>query len=163
TLANSTELPDRLRASMNQHAGRCAYDQGRYIEACNHFDKALELRKEEDPELIAQTELALDAVFRRMAANGVGPYPRGREEILQIRRPPTPALDEITGLWGYTDADGATCVAADFTDVQPFKDGVAWVQRPRQQHWELIDERGLTLIPARAGYLGVSSFSDGLA
>jgi hypothetical protein len=163
TLANSTELPDRLRASMNQHAGRCAYDQGRYIEACNHFDKALELRKEEDPELIAQTELALDAVFRRMAAGGVGPYPRSREEILQIRRPPTPALDEVTGLWGYTDADGATCVAADFADVQPFKDGVAWVLRPGQQQWELIDERGLTLIPARAGYLGVSSFSDGLA
>ncbi|MBO0870634.1 MAG: WG repeat-containing protein [Micromonosporaceae bacterium] len=163
TLANSTELPDRLRASMNQHAGRCAYDQGRYIEACNHFEKALELRKEEDPELIAQTELALDAVFRKVAANGWGPYPRSREEILQLRKPPTPALDEVTGLWGYTDADGSTCVAADFAEVQPFKDGVAWVLRPKQRRWELIDERGLTLIPAKAGYLGVSSFSDGLA
>jgi tetratricopeptide (TPR) repeat protein len=162
-LANSTELPDRLRATMHQHAGRCAYDQGRFMEACNHFERALELRKEEDPELIAQTELALDAVFRRVAENGWGPYPRNREEILQIRKPPTPALDETTGLWGFIDADGNTCVPADYSDVQPFRDGVAWVLRLDQQTWELIDETGQTLIPGRAGYVGVSSFSDGLA
>jgi Flp pilus assembly protein TadD len=163
TLANSTELPDRLRATMHQHAGKSAYDQGRYMEACNHFEKALELRKTEDPELIAQTELALDAVFRKVAENGWGPYPRSRDEILQIRKPPSPALDERTGLWGFTDAGGETCVAAHYADVQPFRDGVAWVQRPGHQSWELIDEAGQTLIPARAGYLGVSSFSDGLA
>jgi predicted negative regulator of RcsB-dependent stress response len=162
-LANSTELPDRLRATMNQHAGKCAYDQGRYIEACNHFEKALELRKDEDPEMIAQTELALDAVFRKVAENGWGPYPRSREEILQIRKPPVPALDERTGLWGFTDAEGVTKVEAHYADVQPFRDGVAWVQRPRQETWELIDEGGATLIPAEAGYVGVSSFSDGLA
>jgi hypothetical protein len=162
-LANSTELPDRLRATMHQHAGRCAYDQGRFMEAFHHFEHALELRKEEDPELIAQTELALDAVFRRVAENGMGPYPRSREEILQIRKPPTPALDEVTGYWGFTDATGATCVPADYADVQPFRDGVAWVLRPEQQTWELIDEAGTTLIPRHAGYMGVSSFSDGLA
>jgi tetratricopeptide (TPR) repeat protein len=162
-LANSTELPGRLRASMHQHAGRCVYDQGRFIEACNHFERALELRKEEDPELIAQTELALDAVFRRVAEKGWGPYPRTREEILQIRKPPTPALDESTGLWGFTDADGETCVQAEYADVQPFRDGVAWVLRPNQQVWELIDEAGQTLIAGRTGYVGVSSFSDGLA
>jgi tetratricopeptide (TPR) repeat protein len=162
-LANSTELPDRLRATMHQHAGRCAYDQGRYMEACNHFERALELRKEEDPELIAQTELALDAVFRRVAENGWGPYPRTREEILQIRKPPGPALDEETGLWGFVDAEGNTCVQADYADVQPFRDGVAWVLRPDEQTWELIDEAGETLISGPAGYIGVSSFSDGLA
>lgn len=162
-LANSTELPDRLRASMHQHAGRCAYDQGRFIEACNHFERALELRKEEDPDLMAQTELALDAVFRRVAEKGWGPYPRTREEILQIRKPPTPALDEATGLWGFTDADGETCVAAEYADVQPFRDGVAWVLRPNEQVWELIDEVGQTLIAGQSGYAGVSSFSDGLA
>ena len=62
--ANSSELPDRLRATMHEHAGRSCYDQGRYIEACNHFERALDLRKVDDPELIARTELALDAVFR---------------------------------------------------------------------------------------------------
>ena len=33
--ANSSELPDRLRGTMHSHAGRSAYDQGRYMEACN--------------------------------------------------------------------------------------------------------------------------------
>jgi len=162
-LANSTELPDRLRATMYQHSGKCAYDQGRYIEACNHFEKALELRKAEDPEMIAHTELALDAVFRKVAENGWGPYPRTRDQILQLRRPPTPAMDERTGRWGFTDEKGDTKVPALYSDVQPFRDGVAWVQRPGQQTWELIDESGETLIPTGAGYLGVSSFSDGLA
>jgi hypothetical protein len=37
------------------------------------------------------------------------------------------------------------------------------VQLPREETWTLIDESGETLIPAAAGYLGVSSFSDGLA
>src|SRR5262249_25865864 len=46
-LANSPELPDRLRATMHEHAGRSSYDQGRYMEACNHFERALELRKVE--------------------------------------------------------------------------------------------------------------------
>jgi tetratricopeptide (TPR) repeat protein len=163
TLANSSELPDRLRATMHQHAGKCAYDQGRYMEACNHFERALELRKEEDPQLIAQTEMALDAVFTKVAKNGWGPYPRSRDEILQLGKTPTPALDESTGLWGFIDAAGETVVAAEYDDVQPFRDGVAWVQRPDAQTWELIDEAGQTLIPAGSGYVGVSSFSDGLA
>jgi hypothetical protein len=163
TLANSTELPDRLRATMHQHAGKSAYDQGRYIEACNHFEKALELRKAEDPEMIAHTELALDAVFRKVAENGWGPYPRGREEILRIRRPPAPTQDPRTGRWGFTDANGEICISTRYGDVQPYRDGVAWVQRPGYQSWELIDEAGETLIPTKAGYIGVSSFSDGLA
>jgi predicted negative regulator of RcsB-dependent stress response len=163
-LANSTELPDRLRATMHQHAGKSAYDQGRYIEACNHFEKALELRKAEDPEMIAYTELALDAVFRMVAQNGWGPYPRTSEEILRIRKAPTPALDEATGKWGFTDpVTGETCIPAKYADVQPFKDGAAWVQRPGYHSWELIDEAGATLIPTKNGYVGVSSFSDGLA
>jgi tetratricopeptide (TPR) repeat protein len=163
-LANSTELPDRLRATMHQHAGRSAYDQGRYIEACNHFEKALELRKAEDPEMIAQTELALDAVFTKVAENGWGPYPRSREEILRIRKPPSPVQDEQTGKWGFTDPlSGSVCIAARYADAQPFRDGVAWVQRPGYRSWELIDEAGETLIPTRSGYTGVSSFSDGLA
>ena len=162
-LANSTELPDRLRATMHQHAGKCAYDQGRYIEACNHFELALQLRKEEDPDLIAHTELALDAVFRRVAENGWGPYPRTREDILKIRKPPVPAFDENTGLWGYADADGEFRISPAYTDVQPFRDDVAWVLPPRVPTWQLIDDTGQTLIPPGSGYLGVGSFSDGLA
>jgi tetratricopeptide (TPR) repeat protein len=163
TLANSSELPDRLRATMHQHAGKCAYDQGRYMEACNHFERALDLRKEEDPELIAQTELALDAVFRRVAEKGWGPYPRSRDEILQIRKSPAPAFDEQTQRWGYIEPDGNFCIGPGYLDVQPFRDGVAWVQRQGSQNWELIDDTGKLLIEPAAGYLGVGSFSDGVA
>jgi tetratricopeptide (TPR) repeat protein len=163
TLANSSELPDRLRATMHQHAGKCAYDQGRYMEACNHFESALDLRKEEDPELIAQTALALDAVFRRVAEKGWGPYPRSREEILQLRKPPSPAFDETTQRWGFIDTNFDFCIGPGYVDVQPFRDSVAWVQRQGAQTWELIDDAGRSLIDPAAGYLGVSSFSDGLA
>jgi hypothetical protein len=162
-LANSSELPDRLRATMHEHAGRSCYDQGRYMEACNHFERALELRKVEDPGLIARTEVALDAVFRKVAENGWGPYPRGREEILQLRKPPTPTYDERARRWGYADPAGAMAIPATYADAQPFRDGVAWVRRPENESWELIDERGATLVPASFGLLGVSSFADGLA
>jgi len=161
--ANSPELPDRLRATMHQHAGKSAYDQGRYIEACNHFEKALELRKVEDPDLVAQTELALDAVFRKVAENGWGPYPRSPEEILQLRKPPVPTYDERAQRWGYADGSGEMVIAPEFADAQPFRDEVAWVRRPEHECWELIDESGKTLVPASFGLLGVASFSDGLA
>jgi tetratricopeptide (TPR) repeat protein len=162
-LANSSELPDRLRATMHEHAGRSSYDQGRYIEACNHFERALELRKVEDPDLIARTEVALDAVFRKVAENGWGSYPRNRDEILQLRRPPVAALDERTRRWGYLDAAGAVCVPPQYADVQPFREGLAWARRPEFHSWELIDESGQVLVPANFGLLGVSSFSDGLS
>jgi hypothetical protein len=148
---------------MHQHAGKSAYDQGRYIEACNHFEKALELRKVEDPELVAQTELALDAVFRKVAENGWGPYPRGRDEILQVRKPPVPTFDERAQRWGYAEGSGTMAITPVFADAQPFRDGVAWARRPEYETWELIDESGTTLVPPSVGLLGVSSFSDGLA
>lgn len=162
-LANSPELPDRLRATMHQNAGKCAYDQGRYIEACNHFEHSLELRKDSDPELIAHTALALDAVFRRVAERGWGPYPRAPEEILQLRKAPNPYYDEVAKRWGYLDDEGEYVVESVYADAQPFRDGVAWVLHPGAEAWELIDAEGRLLIPRAAGYLGVSSFSDGLA
>ncbi|MEE6260499.1 WG repeat-containing protein [Plantactinospora sonchi] len=161
--ANSPELPDRLRATMHEHAGRSCYDQGRYMEACNHFEKALELRKVEDPDLIARTELALDAVFNKVAQNGWGPYPRDRDEILQVHKPPVPTFSEKVQRWGYADPDGQLAIAPSYADVQPFRDGAAWVRRPETPTWELIDESGALLVEATAGYLAVSSFSDGLA
>jgi tetratricopeptide (TPR) repeat protein len=73
TEANSVELPERLRATIHHHAGRCAFEQNRYIEACQHFEKALELRRDGDPELVAATEVALDALFNRGAERGWRP------------------------------------------------------------------------------------------
>jgi hypothetical protein len=161
--ANSSELPDRLRATMHEHAGRSCYDQGRYIEACNHFERALTLRKVEDPELISRTELALDAVLARVGRDGWGPYPRSSDEILRVRRAPTPMFDERAHRWGYAGADGGLTIEAAYADAQPFHDGVAWVRRPEVRTWELIDETGRLVIGAGAGYRAVGSFADGLA
>ena len=103
------------------------------------------------------------AVFRRVAEKGWGPYPRTKEQILQIRKPPTPEFDTTTQRWGYVDSEGEYEISPRFLDAQPFRDGVAWVQRQGYETWELIDELGNPLIDPGTGYLGVSSFSDGLA
>jgi hypothetical protein len=65
--------------------------------------------------------------------------------------------------WGYQDADGAWPIAPQFADVQPFREGVAWIRQVGVETWGLIDESGRLLIHPAAGYLGVDSFSDGLA
>jgi len=163
TQANSPELPDRLRATIHHFAGKCAFEEDRYIEACQHFEKALELRGDGDPELVAATEVALDALFSRVAERGWGPYPRSRDEILLTHRPPTPTFDEHYDRWGYQDAEGAWPIGPQFADVQPFRDGVAWVRPVGIETWGLIDEAGRLLIDPRGGSLGVGSFSDGLA
>lgn len=162
-LANSSELPDRLRATMHEQAARCAYDQSRFMEACNHLDKALELRKVDDPDLIHRIEMALDAIFAKVLLNGWGPYPRTREEILRIRRAPTPAYDERSKLWGYVGPGGEPAIAPTYAEVQPFSEGLAWVRRPQFRGWELIDDSGRALIDASARYVAVASFSDGVA
>jgi hypothetical protein len=161
--ANSPELPDRLRATIHHFAGKCAFEQNRYIEACQHFEKALELRRDGDPELVAATEVALDALFSRVAERGWGPYPRSRDEILQPHRPPAPTFDEHIDRWGYADAEGNWPVGPQFADVQPFRDGVAWVRPVGLETWGLIDEVGRLLIDPRNGFLGFGSYSDGLA
>jgi len=163
TQANSPELPDRLRAAIHHYAGKCAFEQDRYIEACQHFEKALELRRDGDPELVAATEIALDALFSRVAERGWGPYPRTRDEILQTHQPPIPTFDDHVDRWGYRDAAGGWPVGPQFADVQPFRDGVAWVRPVGIETWGLIDEHGRLLIDPRVGFLGVGSFSDGMA
>ena len=54
-------------------------------------------------------------------------------------------------------------MAPQFADVQPFRDGVAWVRPVGLETWGL-DRRGRPAADRPAGrYLGVGSFSDGLA
>ncbi|MEU7615960.1 WG repeat-containing protein [Micromonospora rifamycinica] len=161
TEANSTELPDRLRSALHEHAGRCCYDQGRLIEACAHFERALDLRRADDPELTGRIGVALDAVHTRAAARaGFGPYPRSRDEVRHGRRPPRPTHDG-RGCWGYADTAGDLVVDYRYAEAQPFHEQVAWVRRPDHTGWELIDEAGSTLLDA--GYTRVLPFSDGLA
>ncbi|HEX6871619.1 MAG TPA: WG repeat-containing protein, partial [Micromonosporaceae bacterium] len=163
TEANSTELPDRLRATIHHYAGKCAFEQDRYIEACQHFEKALELRRDGDPELVSATEVALDALFSRVAERGWGPYPRSRDEILLGHRPPVPHFSEEYDRWGFLDERGGWPIPPQFAEVQPFRDGVAWVRPVGLETWGLIDEAGRLLIDPRVGHPGVGSFSDGLA
>jgi tetratricopeptide (TPR) repeat protein len=156
--ADSVELPDRLRAEVREHAGRSAFDQGRYLEAFNAFEEALDLRKGADPEMVDRIEVALDAVLARVGDKDWGPYPRTRDEILRKHRAPEPAYDERSGLWGYPGA-----ILPYFVDAQPFHEGVAWIRRPNVRTWELINERGDLLIDASAGYLGATAYAEGLA
>ncbi|MCX5066477.1 WG repeat-containing protein [Micromonospora lupini] len=157
--ANSIELPDRLRAALHEHAGRCCYDQGRLMEACHHFERALDLRGAADAELLDRVRVALDAVTARASADGFGPYARGREEVLDRDRPPQP--DRDGPLWGYTDHAGDLVIPARYAEAQPFHDGLAWVRRPDTDRWSLINLLGTTVIPP--SFRAVRPFSDGLA
>nr|WP_244282630.1 WG repeat-containing protein [Micromonospora chersina] len=161
--ANSPELPDRLRAVLHEHSGRSCYDQGRLTEACLHFERALDLRQGEDSELNARTSLALDAVAERAATGGFGPKPRSREAVLGGERHPVPTFDEEQELWGYADAEGELVIAHRYAEVQPFREGLAWVRRPEASRWALIDTTGAALIEANNGYRAVGSFSEGLS
>ncbi|MBB4694433.1 WG repeat-containing protein [Paractinoplanes abujensis] len=154
---NSPELPARLRAEMQELAGRSAFEQGRHLEAVNHLEGALDLRKGADPDLVERIELALDTITGR-AADGWGPYPRTREEIVGQRVQPRPLKDETSGLWGYPGS-----LTPQFAQAQPFADGLAWVRRPEAQAWELIDAAGEVLIDASSGYRAAGRFADGLA
>ena len=155
--AASPELPSRLRAEIHELAGRSAFEQNRYLEAVNHFESALDLRKGADPELVERIELALDTITRH-TADGWGPYPRTREEILGHTDAPRPLRDERTGLWGYVGA-----VPPRYAEAQPFGDELAWARRPDSPAWELIDRAGEVVIDASAGYRAVGPFAEGLA
>ncbi|GAB3085575.1 WG repeat-containing protein [Micromonospora schwarzwaldensis] len=161
--ANSTELPDRLRALLHEHAGRCCYDQGRLTEACLHFERALDLRRGEDAALNARTLVALDAVAARAASDGFGPAPRGRAEVLGTPRYPVATFDEEQELWGYADADGELVIGHRYAEAQPFHEGLAWVRRPEASRWALIDTSGAALIEANNGYRSVGAFAEGLS
>ncbi|WP_165449567.1 WG repeat-containing protein [Krasilnikovia cinnamomea] len=161
--ADSAELPDVLRAAIAELAARCRFEQGRHLEACTLFERALDLRRVEDPELVARVELALDVVHTRVRESGWGPYARTAEQVRQ--QPPRPhrAQDHESGLWGYADSDGTLVVPQRYADVAPFHDGLAWVRLPSGRAWELIDTAGTTVIDESAGYRGVGPFGDGLA
>ncbi|MET7669330.1 WG repeat-containing protein [Micromonospora luteifusca] len=157
--ANSVELPDRLRAALHEHAGRSCYDQGRLMEACQHFEQALDLRGAGDAELLDRIRVALDAVTARATTDGFGPYRRGRDEVLDRDRPPLPERDGP--LWGYTSQDGDLVIPARYAEAQPFHDGLAWVRRPDTDRWSLINLLGTTVIPP--SFRAAHPFSDGLA
>ena len=81
--AASAEVPGLLRCAVHENAGRSCFDQGRHMEAMDHFTRAIRLGDPEDLDLVQRIEVALEAVYIRVLRDGWGPYPRLRREILE--------------------------------------------------------------------------------
>ncbi len=82
------DVPDAVRSLAHENAGRASVDQGRYLEACDHFGRAMRLGDPADVDLVARLELALDAIYIRVLKDGWGPSPRRRTEIMSAGRLP---------------------------------------------------------------------------
>ncbi|HEX8631435.1 MAG TPA: hypothetical protein VF755_25020 [Catenuloplanes sp.] len=106
--ADHPKLPGELRAAIHENAGRSCYEQGRYLEACDHFGEAVRMAPPDDLDLVGRLEVALDAIFVRVIRTGWGPYPRGREAIVPPDPPPpatTAAPSDGTGSRARPAAD----------------------------------------------------------
>lgn len=161
-LASSMDLPARLRAAIHQVTGTCAFEQGRYIEACEHFEKALALRPDADAEFLATLETALDAVLTQATRGGWGPYRRTLPELLGHPATPVAKRDTATGRWRYEHPGGGELIGPLFDEAMPFSDGKAWVRRAGALGREVIDRTGESLTrPLR--WRSVEPFSEGLA
>lgn len=161
TLAESDDLPSKLSAAIHQQAGTCCYDEGRYIEATYHFERAMALRPDADAEAVAATELALDAVLTRVALHGWGSYRRTRPELLGGPPEPVCKRDIRSGRWHYTDVNDQELIGPYFDEAKPFSNGKAWVRRAGALGWEVIDEAGETLLRPRR-YRAMSPFGEDL-
>jgi tetratricopeptide (TPR) repeat protein len=80
--AAGSEAPELLRSVVHENAGRSCFDQGRHMEALDHFARAIRLGDPEDTDLAARTAVCLEAVYIHVLRDGWGPYPRLRREIL---------------------------------------------------------------------------------
>jgi hypothetical protein len=88
--AASSEAPELLRSIVHENAGRSCFDQGRHMEALDHFARAIRLADPEDIDLVERIDVSLEAVYIHVLRDGWGPYPRLRREILGPVRPPQP-------------------------------------------------------------------------
>lgn len=80
--AASSEAPEVLRSVVHENAGRCCFDQGRLMEALDHFARAIRLGPPDDLDLVERIGVSLEAVYIHVLRDGWGPYPRLRSEIL---------------------------------------------------------------------------------
>ena len=84
--AASSEAPELLRSVVHENAGRSAFDQGRHMEALDHFARAVRLGLPDDQELVQRIDVALETIYIHVLRDGWGPYPRLRREILGLVR-----------------------------------------------------------------------------
>jgi len=66
---------------VHENAGRCCFDQGRHMEALDHFATAVRLGRPDDQELAERIGVCLEAVYIHVLRDGWGPYPREAREI----------------------------------------------------------------------------------
>jgi tetratricopeptide (TPR) repeat protein len=74
--AANSRVADSLRSVVHENAGRCCFDQGRHMEALDHFARAVRLGGSEDNELAERIGVCLQAVYIHVLRDGWGPYPR---------------------------------------------------------------------------------------
>jgi tetratricopeptide (TPR) repeat protein len=91
--AASSEAPKLLRSVVHENAGRSCFDQGRHMEALDHFARAIRLGAPDDLDLVERIGVCLQAVYIHVLRDGWGPYPRLRNEILGQARPAEPSPD----------------------------------------------------------------------
>ena len=89
--AASSESSEVLRSVVHENAGRSCFDQGRQMEALDHFARAIRLGAPDDLDLVERIDVCLEAVYIHVLRDGWGPYPRLRREILSPVRTPSPA------------------------------------------------------------------------
>src|SRR6185312_10334692 len=98
--AAAAPVPEMLRSVVHENAGRCCFDQGRHMEALDHFARAVRLGRAEDAELAARVGVCLEAVYIHVLRDGWGPYPREQREIAPPdkteKSEKSDAFDEIT-------------------------------------------------------------------
>jgi tetratricopeptide (TPR) repeat protein len=94
--ATGADVPETLRSVVHENAGRSCFDQGRHMEALDHFARAVRLGGPDDSELAARVGVCLQAVYIHVLRDGWGPYPRTREDILGLSKPAEPATKETT-------------------------------------------------------------------
>jgi tetratricopeptide (TPR) repeat protein len=77
--AAAADVPDTLRSVVHENYGRSCFDQGRHMEALDHFARAVRLGRPDDQELAERIGVSLEAVYIHVLRDGWGPYPRHGE------------------------------------------------------------------------------------
>jgi hypothetical protein len=84
--AASSDSPEVLRSIVHENAGRSCFDQGRHMEALDHFARAIRLGRPDDLDLVERIDVSLEAVYIHVLRDGWGPYPRLRRDIIDPPR-----------------------------------------------------------------------------
>ena len=106
--AANAAVPDPLRSVVHENAGRCCFDQGRHMEALDHFARAVRLGRPDDNDLAERIGVCLEAVYIHVLRDGWGPYPRRSLDILGVtgRTQPAPAAQPGRGVPDAFDKRG---------------------------------------------------------